>query len=106
MRICRNGWCRRGARNLGSGNPYLPGDANLDGAVDGADFITWNSNKFESLPAWCDGDFNADGTVDGQDFITWNAHKFQSADMAAVPEPALFWGWMVMAALCWGRQLQ
>ena len=72
-----------------SGNPILTGDANLDGSVDGQDFIAWNNNKFQNLAAWCSGDFNADGAVDGQDFIVWNNNKFTSADgVQGVPEPA------------------
>ena len=78
-----------GAENLPSGNPYSFGDANLDGVVDGLDFIAWNANKFTSLAAWTGGDFNADGIVDGSDFIVWNANKFSSADgVSAVPEPS------------------
>ncbi len=81
---------RRGAANLDSGSPYLKGDANLDGTVDGMDFLDWNANKFTSTPAWCSGDFNADGVVDGQDFLIWNGNKFMSADgqVASVPEPS------------------
>jgi hypothetical protein len=75
-----------GAANLASGNPYPFGDANLDGVVDGQDFIAWNANKFTSSPAWSLGDFNADGVVDGLDFIVWNTNKFSSA-LTAVPEP-------------------
>jgi autotransporter-associated beta strand protein len=77
-----------GAANLPSGNPYLPGDATLDGVVDGLDFTIWNSSKFTSVAAWCAGDFSADGIVDGLDFTIWNSYKFMSADGAtAVPEP-------------------
>ena len=68
-----------GVANLPSHRPYLKGDANLDGFVDGQDFIIWNANKFQVIAAWCAGDFTADGVVDGQDFIVWNANKFQSA---------------------------
>ena len=68
-----------GAVNLPSGNAYLLGDADLNGVVDGADFITWNDNKFTSGNGWCGGDFNADGTTDGQDFILWNDNKFTSS---------------------------
>ena len=57
-------------------------DANLDGFVDGLDFIEWNANKFTPVAEWCAGDFNADGFVDGLDFIIWNANKFQSSDAA------------------------
>ena len=31
-----------GARNLPSGNAYSLGDSNLDGTVDGQDFVLWN----------------------------------------------------------------
>ncbi len=79
-----------GAANLASGNPYLPGDANLDGAVDASDFNSWNSNRFSQTVAWCSGDFNADGAVDASDFNIWNSHKFTSSDGgAAVPEPSM-----------------
>jgi hypothetical protein len=78
-----------GSQNLASGNPYLPGDANLDGVVDGNDFIAWNEHKFTEVAAWCSGDFTADGVVDGADFIVWNENKFTSSDaVIAVPEPA------------------
>jgi hypothetical protein len=69
--------------------PYLRGDADLNGVVDGQDFIVWNGNKFTEIAAWCAGDFSADGTVDGQDFILWNGNKFMSSDgVASVPEPS------------------
>ena len=76
-----------------NGNPILQGDANLDGVVDGTDFIRWNGAKFTAAAAWSMGDFTADGFVDGQDFIVWNTFKFQASDVA-VPEPGT-------AALCW-----
>ncbi len=72
-----------GAGNLPSGNPYLMGDANLDGTVDGQDFIKWNNNKFTTGAGWCGGDFNADGTTDGQDYIAWNNNKFTSSALLA-----------------------
>ncbi len=75
-----------GAANLPSGNAYLPGDATLDGAVDGNDFLAWNAFKFTSTAAWCRGDFNADGITDGDDFLIWNMHKFTSALVAPKPE--------------------
>jgi V8-like Glu-specific endopeptidase len=68
-----------GAANLASGNPYRPGDANLDGNVDGSDFGIWNANKFTARSAWCSGDFTVDGNVDGSDFGIWNANKFTSS---------------------------
>jgi N-acetylmuramoyl-L-alanine amidase/Fibronectin type III domain len=69
-----------GSMNLGAGRAYLPGDATLDGAVDGSDFGIWNANKFTLGRAWCSGDFNADGVADGSDFAIWNSNKFLSSD--------------------------
>lgn len=71
-----------GALHLPAGNPYPLGDANLDGSVDGEDFILWNLHKFTATGAWSTADFNADGVTDGQDFIIWNRHKFQSANLS------------------------
>lgn len=57
-------------------------DANLDGVVDGQDFVVWNANKFTPTGKWSQADWNADGVTDGQDFIIWNGNKFQSSDLA------------------------
>ena len=77
-----------GANEIPSGQPYLPGDANLDGSVDVSDFNLWNAHKFTSTAAWCRGDFNADGVTDVSDFNVWNVYKFSSSDhVSAVPEP-------------------
>ena len=77
----RDAWLTlAGAANLPSGNAYLVGDANLDGSVDGADFVLWNTGKFTATAAWSLGDFNADGNTDGADFVLWNINKFTSAD--------------------------
>ncbi|MEM8681227.1 MAG: glycoside hydrolase family 30 beta sandwich domain-containing protein, partial [Planctomycetota bacterium] len=93
-----------GETNLASGNPYLVGDANLDGTVDGQDFLAWNNHKFGPTGAWSEGDFNADGVTDGQDFILWNNTKFTSAEIVSVPEPrlSLWWVclWLVPAWRC------
>ena len=89
-----------------SGNPVLKGDANLDGSVDGGDFLTWNTNKFQPIAAWCSGDFDASGSVDGGDFLLWNTFKFQNADgVSSVPEPAsgLWLLASLLAAACWRR---
>jgi len=72
-----------------SGGAFLPGDANLDGAVDVSDFNIWNGNNFSSDAGWCGGDFNADGAVDVSDFNIWNSSNFQNADaVSSVPEPS------------------
>jgi hypothetical protein len=87
-----------GALNLPSGNPYLVADFDLDGIVDGLDFIEWNANKFSITGQWSLGDANADGITDGLDFIEWNTNKFVSSDdVAAVPEPSI--GVLLIVAL-------
>ena len=78
-----------GLYNTPTGDPYIPGDANLDGDVDVADFGVWNSNKFSSTPEWCSSDFNADGQVDVSDYNIWNSHKFTTVNSPSiVPEPS------------------
>ena len=96
-----NGWLAVGGANNPAqtgGNPFINGDANLSGAVDGSDFGIWNTNKFSNTSAWCSGDFNASGGVDGSDFGVWNGNKFtSSASVSSVPEPTSVLGlvWMV-----------
>ncbi len=99
-----------GAENLPSGNAYLSADANLDGVVDGQDFVRWNIHKFSSTSEFCSGDFNMDGQVDGPDFIVWNGLKFQSSDAAratmaatVVPEPnSALVLLLVLSTAAWG----
>ena len=87
------------------GGPYLPGDANLDGTVDGADYQEWIANKFTSTAAWCSADFNADGVTDGRDLLIWNQFKFMSSDMAQmVPEPVAGWLLLLCGVWAFGRR--
>jgi hypothetical protein len=84
------GWLAVGGANnpaATGGNPFLVGDATLDGTVDGQDFIRWNDNKFTSNTHWCSANFSGDQNVDGQDFVAWNNNKFMSSDVLSVPEP-------------------
>ena len=82
-------WLGDAALIQGFQSPYLRGDANLSGAVDGSDFNLWNSAKFTSSLLWDRGDFNGDGLVDGGDFGIWNNHKFTaSMGSVAIPEPS------------------
>jgi hypothetical protein len=70
----------------------LAGDANLDGKVDGADFLAWQNNfGMASGGTWSQGDFNNDGKVDGADFLMWQNNfgaDITAGASAAVPEPA------------------
>ena len=100
------GWLEVGGANnpdQTGGNPFLVGDANLNGSVDVSDFNVWNMNKFTNTAEWCAGDFNADGSVDVSDFNLWNMAKFQSSDVAAVPEPSCGWVALLIGLLAMRR---
>jgi hypothetical protein len=67
----------------------LPGDANLDGTVNGADLNTVLSNFNQIGMGWRQGDFNYDGTVNGADLNTLLSNFNQHSSVgAAVPEPS------------------
>jgi uncharacterized protein YjbI with pentapeptide repeats len=68
-------------------NAYF-GDADLDGNVDFADFVTL-ANHFDGPGGWGDGDFDADGKVLFADFVILanNYGKTSAANTMAVPEP-------------------
>lgn len=97
----------------------LPGDANLDGVVDGLDYLVW-ANHFETPGGgFTNGDFNADGTIDGLDYVIWTEHYGQSSpdvvaasfagqsfggsarpSASAIPEPSgLMLAWLAAASL-------
>ena len=72
----------------------LPGDANLDGNVDGTDLNTVLSNYgMTSGATWAMGDFNGDGAVNGTDLnIVLSNYGTSSSAAAAVPEPYVLVG--------------
>jgi hypothetical protein len=93
-------WLGDAASENSLGSPYKLGDANLDGFVDGQDFILWNGAKFSSTLFWDNGNFNGDEVTDGQDFILWNRNKFTSSDgLTAVPEPVTGMLWLIAIVL-------
>lgn len=65
----------------------LPGDANLDSSVNGADYTNWADNFQRSGKAWTDGDFTGDGKVSAADYTIW-ADNFQFASALPIPEPS------------------
>ena len=86
----------------------LFGDGNLDGVVNGLDYLTWAAN-FGDNPADTppgspeNGDFNDDGVVNGLDYLVW-AGNFGAGGATVVPEPA---SWLLLAfggALLIGRR--
>lgn len=67
-----------------------PGDANVDGFIDGADYTAWANHFLQTNATWSTGDFNGDGLVDGADYTIW-ANHFEPAPLvlvSAVPEPS------------------
>ncbi len=91
----------------------IPGDANLDGIVNGLDLLRWQANLF-SGDEWSQGDFNLDGTVSGLDLLIWQSHLFDSvqslgngalaANTATVPEPgALVLMGLIALGICTRR---
>ncbi len=95
-----------GAENLPDGRAYVLGDANLNGVVDGQDFLDWNQSKFTETAAFCQGDFNADGITDGQDFLIWNQSWNSASTPSSVPEPSQL-AWLVallVSGMKWIRQ--
>ena len=74
----------------------LAGDANLDGAVNTADFLALAQNFNGASKAWFQGDFNYDGKVNALDF---NA---VATNFGATPTPGLALGTLVPepTALC------
>ena len=70
--------------------PELPGDGNLDGWVDGLDYLLWAANYNENPsdpPGPLGGDYNRDSVTDGLDYLLW-AGEYGNHAAYAVPEPA------------------
>ena len=76
----------------------LPGDSNLDGVFDTADFtLSMKSGGFEDLVQgnsdWNGGDWNQDGEFDSSDIriafeLNWFSEMPSTSTTAAVPEPS------------------
>jgi hypothetical protein len=65
------------------------GDFDVDGDVDGSDFLTWQQGLGTASGATRQqGDADGDGVVSGSDLAVWRLQFGQMATAAAVPEPA------------------
>ena len=86
--------------------PLVPGDYNLDGTVDAADYQVWRSDFGDSteVSPLVRGDGNADGIVDAADYAIWRHHVGESwsgfaassAAIVSVPEAS---AWSLIAGL-------
>jgi hypothetical protein len=80
--------------------PGDPGDFNLDGVVDSADFAIMAANfnqRFSTTESFEKGDFDLNGRVNMKDFIRFrDLYQSQPAAAASVPEPGAL-GLAVMA---------
>jgi hypothetical protein len=65
--------------------PMIPGDINLDGLVDVADYDIWAANVGATNATWSQGDLNGDGLVDVADYDIWAANVGATS---SAPEPA------------------
>ena len=88
----------------------LPGDANLDGVVDGGDLSILGANWLGAGKTWGQGDFNDDGTVNGGDLSILGANWLTGAGAGSsfgeamagfnvVPEPGTI-ALLAIAASC------
>jgi phospholipase/lecithinase/hemolysin len=82
-----------------------PGDGNLDGKVDGLDYLIW-AEHFGDSPADDppgppkNGDFNHDILVNGLDYLVWASNFGQGPnDTLSVPEPSAWTLWLISATL-------
>ena len=83
-------WRAVAAAENGFAEPYLPGDADLDGSVLVGDLNVVGTNWQTSPDPWSSGDFDADGFVGVSDLNFLGLNWQQSIPVAAataVPEP-------------------
>ena len=85
-------WRSVAATENGWAEPYLAGDANLDGSINSADLNKVGLNWQQAQNRFSEGDFNGSGLVDAADLnaigLRWQDSIALAASSAAVPEPA------------------
>jgi hypothetical protein len=76
-----------------------PGDFNVDGKVDAADYVVWRKSDGAATAMFTEGDGDLDGDVDDADFNLWRSNygfvrqplspnAGSGSGTAAVPEPS------------------
>ncbi len=91
---------------LGPGLSYLAGDADLDGDVDGRDFLLWQRQFGTQVVPYSGADANGDGWIDDNDLVDWRQNYGLSSTITAtvsVPEPATLAMLLPLLLLCWRR---
>lgn len=95
--IDRDEWLSEAASAQGFLEPFLVGDANLDGAVDRVDLNVVGVNWLEASGTWSKGDFDGSGDTVNRDLnsigVNWQkripiAASASASASAAVPEPS------------------
>ncbi|KKS95569.1 MAG: hypothetical protein UV73_C0016G0015 [Candidatus Gottesmanbacteria bacterium GW2011_GWA2_43_14] len=67
----------------------INGDANLDGRVDGLDYVIWLDNYNQTVTSGQRlGDFDGSGHVDGIDYVIWRNNYLVSPTGSLSPSPA------------------
>ena len=81
------------------------GDADLDGSVAFADFLSL-SGHFGGAGGWNEGDMNCDRQVNFADFLLLSQNFTNPTAAASVPEPRgpMFAGVAVLCTLAWCRR--
>lgn len=105
-------WRELAASENGFAQPYLDGDANLDGNVDGQDLNVLALNWQQSGKKWSEGNFTTSddrvqfGHVNSADLtpIGLNWQKSISLAANAVPEPAASWQLILIVLVFFSRR--
>ena len=101
-------WRADAAAENGFAEPYLNGDADLDGSVLVGDLNAVGTNWQASPDLWSRGDFNADGMVDVADLnqlgLNWQDSIATAASAATVPEPSTLLLVMWILVLGWSTR--
>ena len=70
------------------GKSYLPGDADLNGNVDFADFLQLSASFGAADTTWSQGNYDAQNGTDFSDFLVLSANFGSTSDAQSVPEPS------------------
>ncbi|MBA3481091.1 MAG: hypothetical protein H0T51_04665 [Pirellulales bacterium] len=95
-----------------TGDPFIgiepSADFDLDGDVDGADFLRWQRGVGAAGAIHDQGDANADGAIDSLDLDIWKSQltavQATASTIAGVPEPAATTLWALAAVALRGTR--